>query len=62
MEDLSNQINCSDEITEINIQLPCRLAERIERYANENGETFTGVVIEALDTFMRSEKLDLYGW
>jgi hypothetical protein len=57
-----NPINCPDETTVITIHLPCRLAERVERYANEIGETFSSVMIEALDTFMRSEKLDLYGW
>jgi hypothetical protein len=62
MKDRSDSIKCSDETKEITIHLPCQLAKRVERYANENGETFTGVIIEALDTYMRSEKLDLYGW
>ena len=38
---------------EFHIQIPCRLAERIEAYASLNNATITGVVIEALDTFLR---------
>jgi hypothetical protein len=40
------------------IYLHCRLAERAEKYAKENGNTVTGVVIEALDTFLRGQKVD----
>jgi hypothetical protein len=53
---------CSDDTKKITVLLPCQLAERAERYAKENGNTITGVVIEALDTFLRGEKLDLSGW
>lgn len=53
---------CSTETKQITIHLPCQLAERAERYARDNGNTITGVVIEALDTFLRGEKLDLSGW
>ena len=42
----------------ITIQLPNRIVERAEKYAKENGNTITGVVIEALDTFLRNQ--DLY--
>ena len=52
----------SAETKQITIHLPCQLAERAERYARDNGNTVTGVVIEALDTFLRGEKLDLSGW
>ena len=34
------------------------LAERAEKYANKNSNTVTGVVIEALDTFLRGLKVD----
>jgi len=44
---------CSDMTKEFNIQIPCRLAERIEAYAKENDADITGVVIEALDAFLR---------
>jgi predicted DNA-binding protein len=43
----------SENTLQITIQLPTRLAERVEKYARENGNTVTGVVIEALDTFLR---------
>jgi hypothetical protein len=38
---------------EFNIKIPCRLAERVEAYASANGTDITGVVIEALDAFLR---------
>jgi len=44
---------CSDMTKEFNIQIPCRLAERVEAYAKENDADITGVVIEALDAFLR---------
>lgn len=47
-----------DDTQQITIHLPCRLAERAEKYAKEYGNTVTGVVIEALDTFLRSQKFD----
>jgi hypothetical protein len=47
---------CSDMTKEFNIQIPCRLAERVEAYASENNTTIAGVVIEALDTFLRERK------
>ena len=47
---------CSDMTKEFNIQIPCRLAERVEAYASENNTTITGVVIEAPDTFLRERK------
>jgi hypothetical protein len=47
---------CSDPTQELTLKIPCRLAERIEAYANETGADFTGVVIEALDVFLRERK------
>ena len=58
MNDLSKSISRSDDTQQITVYLPCRLAERAEKYAKENGNTVTGVVIEALDTFLRGQKLD----
>jgi hypothetical protein len=43
---------CSDPTQSLTVELPCQLVERVERYANENG-TVDGVLIEALDSFMR---------
>jgi len=47
---------CSDLTKEFNIQIPCMLAERVEGFATANNATITGVVIEALDTFLREQK------
>ena len=43
------------DIQTITIELPNRIVKRVEKYANENGETINGVVIEALDMFLRSQ-------
>ena len=37
---------CSDITKEFNIQIPCRLAERVEAYASANKTNITGVVIK----------------
>jgi hypothetical protein len=42
----------SDDTQQIVINIPCRLALRAEKYAAENGNTITGVVIEALDALL----------
>ena len=47
---------CSDLTKEFNIQIPCKLVERVEGFALANNTTITGVVIEALDTFLRKHK------
>jgi NRPS condensation-like uncharacterized protein len=44
---------CSDPTQSLTVELPCQLVERIERYAKENGATVDGVLIEALDSFLR---------
>jgi hypothetical protein len=57
MNDQFKTTSGSKDTQQITIHLPCRLAERAEKYAKENGNTITGVVIEALDTFLRGQKL-----
>ena len=47
---------CSDITKEFNIKIPCRLAERVEAFVKENDANITGIVIEALDTFLREQK------
>ena len=47
---------CSDMTKEFYIQIPCSLTERVEAYASANNTTIAGVVIEALDTFLRDQK------
>jgi hypothetical protein len=44
---------CNDITKEFNIQIPCRLAERVESYASKNNTTIASVIIEALDSFLR---------
>jgi hypothetical protein len=43
---------CSDPTEEINIRIPCVLAERVAAYARESGGTVANVIIEALDFFL----------
>ncbi len=44
---------CSDPTQELKIEIPCRLAERIEAYARQSGTDMAQAVIEALDEFLR---------
>lgn len=57
MNDPSNASCDSDDTQQITVHLPRRLAKRAEKLANKNGDTITGVVIEALDTFLRGQKV-----
>jgi hypothetical protein len=56
MDDENIKVQRSEMKKEFNIQIPFRLAERIETYASANNTTITGVVIEALDTFLREHQ------
>jgi len=56
MDNKNFKDQCSDMAKEFNIKIPCRLAERVEAYASANNTDITGVVIEALDTFLREQK------
>jgi hypothetical protein len=47
---------CQDPSQTLTIELPCPMLERIERYAGENGLDVAGVLIEALDTFLRNQE------
>ncbi len=54
-EEIKDQ--CQDPTTQsITIDLPCPLAERLERYAKENETDIPGVMIEALDGFLRKQR------
>lgn len=53
-----DDIICTDDTRLITMHIPWRLVERAEKYANENGNTIMGVVIETLDTFLRGHKPD----
>jgi hypothetical protein len=50
-QELDNE--CMDPTNNLTVELPCQIIERIERYAKENGSTVTGVLLEALDSFLR---------
>ena len=50
------KLECADSTQELTIQIPCRLAERINAYVSKNDSTITHVVIEALDIFLREQK------
>ena len=52
-EQLKNQ--CQDLTQTLTIELPCQIFERVQRYAKENGLDVPGVLIEALDTFLRKQ-------
>jgi hypothetical protein len=52
MTDKNTSKPCADDTEQIVINIPCRLAKRAYKYANENGNTITGVVIEALDSLL----------
>jgi hypothetical protein len=52
MADELNTTPCADDTEQIVINIPCRLARRAQKYADENGNTITGVVIEAMDAFL----------
>jgi hypothetical protein len=44
---------CGDNTQELKLKIPCKLAERIDACAMEDGSTITMIVIEALDAFLR---------
>lgn len=47
---------CSHPTQALTVELPCQMVERIERYAKNNETSVTGVMIEALDSFLRKPK------
>ena len=53
-EEIKNE--CQDPTKSLTIELPCQIIERNERYAKENETNVTGVLIEALDSFLRNQK------
>ena len=48
-----NREQCSDPTQELKIEIPCRLADRIEAYAKQTGTHMSQVIIEAMDEFLR---------
>jgi hypothetical protein len=48
-----NKMVCED----LNLQIPCELVYRVRQYAAANKTCLTNVVIEALDAFLRVNKI-----
>jgi len=46
----------SGDTEQVVVNVPCRLIERAKKFADEHGNTVTGVVIEALDAFLGRRK------
>jgi len=51
-EDIDTK-ECADPTQNFTVELPCRMVERIERYAKDNGTSVGNVLIEALDGLLR---------
>lgn len=44
---------CKDPTQTMTIELPCALAERVTKLAEESNTTLSSILIEALDAFLR---------
>jgi len=51
-----NPNECKDPTQNFTVELPCRMVERIERYAKEKGTSVDNVLIEAIDVLLRSSE------
>lgn len=47
---------CKDPTQSITLELPCVMAERVQKLANEKQTTLTNILIEALDSFLRKQE------
>jgi hypothetical protein len=47
---------CVEPTDTLTVELPCQMIERIEKYAQKNDNTVSGVLLEALDTFLRNQR------
>lgn len=57
MNDKKNVLHeCAKDPTQsITIDLPCALAERVQKIADENSTSLENILIEALDTYLRNQ-------
>ncbi len=55
MNDKALLNECSDPTQSITIELPCTMAERVAKLAQEKETSLSNVLIEALDTFLRHQ-------
>jgi predicted transcriptional regulator len=46
---------CSDPKQSITIELPCEMAVRVQKLADENKTSLSNILIEALDRFLRNQ-------
>jgi len=46
---------CSDPKQSITIDLPCEMATRVQKLADENTTSLSNIVIEALNAFLRNQ-------
>lgn len=46
---------CKDPTQSITLELPCVMAERVQKLANEKKTTLANILIEALDCFLRKQ-------
>ncbi len=44
---------CADPTQNFTVELPCRMVERIQRYARKKGTSVDNVLIEAIDVLLR---------
>jgi len=47
---------CQDPTQALTVELPCQMVERIERHAKNNETSVAGVLLEALDSFLRKQR------
>ena len=47
---------CDDTTQSLTMAIPCGLVQRAERYAQEHKQTLEGLLIEALDSFLRKQQ------
>ncbi len=45
---------CTDPTKSITIELPCAMAERVVKIAQEKETSLSNILIEALDSFLRT--------
>jgi predicted transcriptional regulator len=55
-DDILNE--CSDPKQSVTIDLPCEMATRVQKLADENKTSLSNIVIEALDAFLRNQSLN----
>jgi len=47
---------CTDPTQSITVEIPCVMAERVIKLADEKETTLSNILIEALDNFLRKQR------